>query len=559
MEVKMVLLVILALAAFAAFCVYQNRKRRAEIMAKIRRTWGERPVRQYTGAEFDAIGRYFEKKGREGSYIDDITWNDLDMDTIFMLLNHTWSCIGESYLYFLLRRLSFSTEELEERERIVRYFAEHGSEREQMEYFFAKIGKTGARSIFDYIYNLADYAEDSKTVHYLGIGAFLFSLAALAAAPAVGIIMLVASVSFCWATYSARRRKIEPYVMSCKCLLEMLRAADELQKVKLPAIQEYRENIAKARKRFDKFKRNSFFVLAGASTSAGGGIEESLALYINFTFHIDLIQFGTLVRELKENMDAFESLTENIGRLESAVAIASFREMMEEWSVPELERTSSVYLRTENVYHPMIDEPVKNSISVERGVLLTGSNASGKSTFLKTIAINALLAQTIHTVLADSWKSNFCQIYSSMALRDDLMSQESYYIVEIKSLKRILDHMEDEMPLLCFVDEVLRGTNTVERIAASAQILRGMDRENVMCFAATHDIELTYMLEKQYENFHFQEEVKENDILFNYCLYEGRATSRNAIRLLSIIGYDTEIIEAAEASAERFMESGEWV
>ncbi|MCI9516504.1 MAG: hypothetical protein HFI80_05470 [Lachnospiraceae bacterium] len=559
MEVKMVLLVILALAAFAAFCVYQNRKRRAEIMAKIRRTWGERPVRQYTGAEFDAIGRYFEKKGREGSYIDDITWNDLDMDTIFMLLNHTWSCIGESYLYFLLRRLSFSTEELEERERIVRYFAEHGSEREQMEYFFAKIGKTGARSIFDYIYNLADYEEDSKTVHYLGIGAFLFSLAALAAAPAVGIIMLVASVSFCWATYSARRRKIEPYVMSCKCLLEMLRAADELQKVKLPAIQEYQENIAKARKRFDKFKRNSFFVLAGASTSAGGGIEESLALYINFTFHIDLIQFGTLVRELKENMDAFESLTENIGRLESAVAIASFREMMEEWSVPELERTSSVYLRTENVYHPMIDEPVKNSISVERGVLLTGSNASGKSTFLKTIAINALLAQTIHTVLADSWKSNFCQIYSSMALRDDLMSQESYYIVEIKSLKRILDHMEDEMPLLCFVDEVLRGTNTVERIAASAQILRGMDRENVMCFAATHDIELTYMLEKQYENFHFQEEVKENDILFNYCLYEGRATSRNAIRLLSIIGYDTEIIEAAEASAERFMESGEWV
>ena len=559
MEVKMVLLVILALAAFAAFCVYQTRKRRAEIMAKIRRTWGERPVRQYTGAEFDAIGRYFEKKGREGSYIDDITWNDLDMDTIFMLLNHTWSCIGESYLYFLLRRLSFSTEELEERERIVRYFAEHGSEREQMEYFFAKIGKTGARSIFDYIYNLADYEEDSKTVHYLGIGAFLFSLAALAAAPAVGIIMLVASVSFCWATYSARRRKIEPYVMSCKCLLEMLRAADELQKVKLPAIQEYQENIAKARKRFDKFKRNSFFVLAGASTSAGGGIEESLALYINFTFHIDLIQFGTLVRELKENMDAFESLTENIGRLESAVAIASFREMMEEWSVPELERTSSVYLRTENVYHPMIDEPVKNSISVERGVLLTGSNASGKSTFLKTIAINALLAQTIHTVLADSWKSNFCQIYSSMALRDDLMSQESYYIVEIKSLKRILDHMEDEMPLLCFVDEVLRGTNTVERIAASAQILRGMDRENVMCFAATHDIELTYMLEKQYENFHFQEEVKENDILFNYCLYEGRATSRNAIRLLSIIGYDTEIIEAAEASAERFMESGEWV
>ena len=366
-------------------------------------------------------------------------------------------------------------------------------------------------------------------------------------------------MSFCWATYSARRRKIEPYVMSCKCLLEMLRAADELQKVKLPAIQEYRENIAKARKRFDKFKRNSFFVLAGASTSAGGGIEESLALYINFTFHIDLIQFGTLVRELKENMDAFESLTENIGRLESAVAIASFREMMEEWSVPELERTSSVYLRTENVYHPMIDEPVKNSISVERGVLLTGSNASGKSTFLKTIAINALLAQTIHTVLADSWKSNFCQIYSSMALRDDLMSQESYYIVEIKALKRIMDAAAVRTtPLLCFVDEVLRGTNTVERIAASVQILQQLSQKGIRCFAATHDIELTHLLEHCYDNFHFEEEVKDGDVLFSYHLLKGRAHTRNAIKLLEIIGFSKEIIQRADELAGSFLKSGEW-
>ena len=290
----------------------------------------------------------------------------------------------------------------------------------------------------------------------------------------------------------------------------------------------------------------------------GGGIMESLALYINFTFHIDLLQFNTLVRELRKNIDAFEQMTDNIGVLESAIAVASFREMMGEWCEPSLERTDNVYLRAENIYHPMIDEPVKNSISVEKGVLVTGSNASGKSTFLKTLGINALLAQTIHTVLADSWEENFCQIYSSMALRDDLMSQESYYIVEIKSLKRILDHMEDEVPLLCFVDEVLRGTNTVERIAASAQILESMVRDNVMCFAATHDIELTYMLEKDYRNFHFQEEVEDNDILFNYRLYEGRATSRNAIRLLGIMGYDGEIIRAAEASAEKFMKSGEW-
>lgn len=560
MEIKIVGLVLFCLAAFAAFCIYHNRQRKAEKMAKIRRTWGTRPEREYTAAEFDAIGRYFERTGREGYYIDDITWNDLDMDTIFMLLNHTWSCIGESYLYSMLRKPSFSKEELRERERLISFFAEHKDEREKMEYFFAGIGKTGAFSVFDYIYNLADYQEDSRAVHFFGIGFFLVAIIGMAVYPAIGVILLLGAVAFCWSTYFSRRKKIEPYVMSCKCLLEMLRAADELQKVKMPAIQEYQENILEARKKFNKFKRNTFFVIAGAGMGMGGsgGIEDSIAMYINFTLHIDLLQFNTLVKELRKNLDAFAVLTENIGRLESAIAIASFREMMGEWCVPSLERTDHVYLRAENTYHPMIDEPVKNSISVENGALITGSNASGKSTFLKTLGINALLAQTIHTALADSWEENFCQIYSSMALRDDLMSQESYYIVEIKSLKRILDHMEDDVPLLCFVDEVLRGTNTVERIAASAQILKSMVRRNVMCFAATHDIELTYMLEKDYRNFHFQEEVEDNDVLFNYQLYEGRATSRNAIRLLSIIGYDGEIIQAAEASAERFMESGEW-
>lgn len=84
-----------------------------------------------------------------------------------------------------------------------------------------------------------------------------------------------------------------------------------------------------------------------------------------------------------------------------------------------------------------------------------------------------------------------------MALRDDLNAQNSYYIVEIKSLKRILDAVDkdDKRPVLCFVDEVLRGTNTVERIAASSEILKSLRYKNVLVFAATHDIELTYLLE----------------------------------------------------------------
>jgi len=191
-------------------------------------------------------------------------------------------------------------------------------------------------------------------------------------------------------------------------------------------------------------------------------------------------------------------------------------------------------------------------------VVITGSNASGKSTFIKTLAINAILSQTIYTSLSRKYSASFFQIASSMALQDNIFSNESYYIVEIKSLKRILDRLDKDIPTLCFVDEVLRGTNTLERIAASSQILYNFSKINALCFAATHDIELTYILEKHFSNYHFQEEVVDNQVLFDYKLYEGRAESRNAIKLLGMMGYPEGVIEDAANSANLFLKEGYW-
>lgn len=175
------------------------------------------------------------------------------------------------------------------------------------------------------------------------------------------------------------------------------------------------------------------------------------------------------------------------------------------------------------------------------------------------VAINSILAQTIYTCAAKKYSANYYRTYSSMALRDDLSNGESYYIVEIKALKRILDAVPNsDTSLLCFVDEVLRGTNTVERIAASAQILKCLAQKNVQCFAATHDIELTHLLEGIYNNYHFEEDVKNGDIIFSYHLMDGRAHTRNAIKLLEIIGFSKDIISSADNMAADFLNSGEW-
>ena len=189
---------------------------------------------------------------------------------------------------------------------------------------------------------------------------------------------------------------------------------------------------------------------------------------------------------------------------------------------------------------------------------MTGSNASGKSTFLKNVAVNAILAQTLGTCTCSRYRAPFMKIMTSMALRDDIGGGESYFIVEIKSLKRILDEAQKGAPLLCIIDEVLRGTNTIERIAASSRILKELDKPWVLPFAATHDIELSYILDGIYHNYHFEEEIRDNEVIFNYLLQKGRATTRNAIRLLDMLGYDPSIVEDARKAAAHFEADGVW-
>ena len=552
-------LLILGFIAFAAFAVWETCKSRKRVFGKIRKTYGQWPEREYSMEEFDAISHYYVHRKKEGlPVIDDITWNDLDMDRIFMLLNHTWSCIGESYLYCLLRMPAMEEETLKERNRLIEYFRTHPEAREKMEYRFARIGKTGSQSMFDYIYNLAELKPEAVWPEFVWIIAVVVSFGSIFINAAFGVLLFLAVMFGSWYYYYRKKKRIEPFLRSCSCLIQILKESESFGKIDAPELKNYQEKIVQAGKLLRKLKRSTHFVVGG-NAGENGELTKVFFDYINYTFHLDLIEFNTVIRELAAHMDDLEGLIDAVGALECATALASFRTLAEgSYCIPEFKKGGRASLSCENVFHPLIPDPVKNSITAERGVLLTGSNASGKSTFLKTVAVNAILAQTIDTCMADSWKGNFFRICTTMALRDQLAGKESYFNVEIKSLKRILNAADGKIPILCFVDEVLRGTNTVERIAASSEILESMEREDILCFAATHDIELTHILEKGYDNYHFEEEVRDNDVLFNYRLFKGRAVSRNAIKLLGVMGYDPKLIEKAQNMADHFLETGEW-
>ena len=578
---------------FVLWIFYVNRKIKNNTLERIRRNWGKPSKRQYEAGDLEQISHYFRRKEKEGFVIDDITWNDLDMDRLYKMVNQTVSSPGEDVLYDMMRRPVFSREELEEREKLVEFFSSHTKEREEMQLHLSKVGKTRLGSLSDTVLALNSSPKVKTGIHVFMLTLILLDLAVLLPLnPLVGFfIFLVLMVANITIYYTGNDRSlIEAYLDCFTHLLRMLSVAEEMKNVKWPEVRKQMEAIAEAKAAFAGLSRKAFFLTS--KNTDGGDPSQIVMEYIRLLTHVDILVYNSLLKEVQGKTEAIMKLIDNIGELDACISIASFREMLSLWCQPEFvdghqkkessrlqekahdtwkatgisenradEHTwtaSRIQMQVEDLYHPLLTEAVANSFQVSGGTLVTGSNASGKSTFLKNVAMNSILAQTLGTCTCSSYRAPFLKVMTSMALRDDIESGESYFIVEIKSLKRILDESKKPEPLLCIIDEVLRGTNTIERIAASSRILAALHQNWVIPFAATHDIELSYILEDLYDNYHFEEEVKEKEVVFSYILKKGRATSRNAIRLLDMLEYDPKIVEGAAKAARDFEEKGVW-
>lgn len=553
-EYIIIIFILLIVLIIKSHIDQKNNEKR--IIQKLKDDWGKLPEEEFTQEKFNSITHYYKSHLEKSLDIDDITWNDINMDDIFMLINNTQSAIGEEYLYYILRKPCFDDKKLKERERLIQFFLENEEKRIGIQRAFKHMGKLINISISEYI-NRTDNIDTSKTyIHYMCIFALISSFLFSFINPQIGITATAIMIVYNIITYYKRKAQIDSYLTVFIYVMKLLNNTDKILELNISEIKQYNDILKQTQKNFKKFKKKASFVMGGNDMT--GGLFDAIFDYIRMLFHIDLIQFDKMLNVMRSNKEDLNRTFEVIGLLDSMIAAASFRVLMKDYCIPELVNKKELILEVKNVYHPMIINPIKNSIKQSKSVLLTGSNASGKSTFLKTIAINAILAQTINTSLSDSYKANYFKVYSSMALKDNIVNNESYYIVEIKSLKRIIDNIDNDIPMLCFIDEVLRGTNTIERIAASSQILKNISLKNTICFAATHDIELTHMLEKYYTNYHFEEHVKDNMVLFDYLLHSGRATSRNAIQLLSIIGYSNDIIKNAQDCAEDFLKNNIW-
>lgn len=536
--------------------VLQEKKQLKWFREKLAEEYGQAPEREYKPERFVRIPGYYEKHKKEGQ-LDDITWNDLGMDEVFKRMNYSLSSTGEEYLYYRLRTPEYDKEELAHFHILADYFDSHEKERIAFQMMMRKLGTTGKFSLYDYIEYMNRFEGVSNKKEFAVLGVMAASFGLMFVNLTAGILLLIAVISYQIITYFSIRKEIEPYITTLNYMVRLGEIAEQVVKQNIVVCEKEYDRLRDHIRRIKKAKQGSFWVFHDAKNSSAGNPLDAIMVYLVMIFHLDLIVFHKMIGELIKRIDDLDSIVSILGYMETAVCVSCYRASLENgYCLPFFEGDGLIL---KEGYHPLLNEPVKNSIKADRSVLLTGSNASGKSTFLKMTALNVILAQSVYTVAADYYSAPLYRVCSSMSLKDDLDSGESYYIVEIKSIRRIMKQAADsEQKIICFVDEVLRGTNTTERIAASTQILKHLALSGVLCFAATHDHELTELLKDSYDNYHFAEKVSDNDIVFNYKLQPGKATTKNAIRLLQLMGYEDSIIDKANEQAAYFEVNGIW-
>lgn len=267
-----------------------------------------------------------------------------------------------------------------------------------------------------------------------------------------------------------------------------------------------------------------------------------LGFILNGFFLFDFIMLHLLERWKRRNQQQILEWIEITGWCDSMISLSGFAWNHPEYTNPAVEEKQET-LEFEAIGHPLIprSKMVSNDLLIasEKVVVITGANMAGKSTFLRSVGVNMVLAYMGTPVCATQFRSGFLSLHSSMRTADSLKDEESYFLAEIKKLQVIVQEMESGKPMLILLDEVLKGTNTTDKKLGSVGLINKSLRYPVRCFIATHDLSLGE-LEKENKgeviNYCFESYIEGMELRFDYKICRGIATNMNASFLMKKMG-----------------------
>lgn len=475
------------------------------------------------------------KKETADYYIDEQSFKDLNLNSVFDKINNTFTSMGEEMLYCILRLPLFQKQEIENRDKYISIFQKDKKLREKISYNLFRLSKFRKGDMAEFLYGVPPkpsmFGYLVNFMYILTIGSLVY----IALNPKdVFYIFILFAVNY--GIHGYIKNKVFNNIEVIRNIGSMIYTVNKISIIEssdLLPLKEMKELNKNCRK-------------LGKNTAILGSIEgvDIIADYIRILLLIEERSYFRSISKINSNIENLRRIYDILGKIDAYISIASYRTYTGNYSVPVFTDKNG-YLNMKDAYHPLVNNPVKNDILLDdNGIILTGSNMSGKSTFLKTIGVNVLFAQTIVTVLTSCYEGSLFKVITSISPEDSIQDGKSYYMAEAEALLRITK-LSEFSPTLCLIDEIFRGTNPIERISSSAEILDYIAKNGGVPIVATHDIELTHLTNHPFNLYYFKEDVGENGLTFDYKIREGVSNTQNAIKLLEFLGYPKEITENA--------------
>jgi hypothetical protein len=546
------------LFALAAISIVARNRRRAQTLERLKRDWGQLVDRR---RDMPAIAKLFRAELEAGATdgLDDRTWTDLNLDDVFTVLDRTESVVGQQRLYTRLRG-SAASASLDAFEALVAKFSDDAGTREA-----AQLALTALRdpSGYDVIDLTRPDALDTQAWHLVFPLLGVSMLAALVLVPIwPALIFLLALGALAGSVLRGTiARDLQIVTGAFRQVGPLISAAATIGALPLPSTEltgRLRGHVSA----LAGLRRIAGWVSRDRSGAAAGDLGGLVIEYLNLLFFLDANALFFGGRELRARAADLRGLIGAVGDVDAALSVASYRAGTSGWTRPRFGAATD-RLHLAEIRHPLLPDAVPNSVTLgpPDGLLITGSNMSGKSTFLRTVGVTIVMAQTIHTCLAEMYEGPIVVVRSCIGRADDPASGKSYYLVEVESVLDLVRAARTPQRHLMLFDELFRGTNAIERIAAGAAVLESLlatesgtsTRDNGprnIVIAATHDLELVDLLARRYAPYHFTDSLDADGLIFDYRLRQGASTTRNAIALLELRGAPSDLVARALAHAQ---------
>jgi DNA mismatch repair ATPase MutS len=338
-----------------------------------------------------------------------------------------------------------------------------------------------------------------------------------------------------WAT-----RRLQQALGSLDYVGALIRAAAQVGDLPLEGLETTTERLRA------RCRQLSRLASAASEVALPALVDDFPGEYLRIAFLTRERRLNRCAELIESHREALTEVMELLGTLDAARAAAAFA-ARRQTVAPEFVEEGPLEL--EAAVHPLLESGVANDAHVTGGLLITGSNMSGKSTWLRTLALNTLLAQSLGFCCAVRYRGPVLRVASSLRSQDALARGRSSWSAEALRLRELLEVAADPRPALLLLDEPFRGTNTTERIASAVAVLKELDRRGALVVAATHDFEVTSLLGDGWQAGYFVETIDEAGLRFDFRFRVGRAAPRNAVRLLEVLGFPPTVVAEARALA----------